>query len=91
LKTPSGSDAAYIAALTGYIDGVISVYDTAVGYLAPTNTILDTEVGTLKAYTFWGTDQAALLDQLEALVDKEVQVEPYPTQNNTLNMYYLCM
>ena len=70
LKTPSGSDAAYIAALTGYIDGVISVYDTAVGYLATTNTILASEVDTLKAYTFWGADQVAVLSQLEDLVDE---------------------
>lgn len=69
LKTPSGNDAARVGALTGYVDGVISVYDTAVGYLDPINKITSGEVDTLKTYPFWGADQLSVLTQLEVAVD----------------------
>ena len=69
MLTSSDNDATNIPTLTGYIDGVINVYDTAVGYLEPANTILASEVDTLKGYPFWGVDQVAVLTQLEALVD----------------------
>ena len=69
MLTSSDNDATNIPTLTGYIDGVINVYDTAVGYLEPANTILASEVDTLKGYQFWGVDQVAVLSQLEALVD----------------------
>jgi len=91
IRASSDNDASNIPQITGYIDGVIAVYDTALEYLEPTNTISSGEVDILKAYLFWGADQVSLLSQLETLVTTRLNTGGQVTDSEQYYKYVLSL
>ena len=72
LKTPSvDDDLSYITQLTGYISGILTVYNNAFSLLEPTHTLTVQDMDTLNGYTFWGQEQRDILQKLGDIVDDE--------------------
>ena len=77
MLTSSDNDATYIPTLTGYIDGIITIYDNTIDLLSPNNTLTSEDVATIASYLFWPADQRDLLNQLGELVSlREITSDP---------------
>jgi hypothetical protein len=77
LKTPSGNDSSYILQLTGYISGILVVYQTALGLLDSTHTLTEPEMDTLDGYAFWGPEQRGILQKLREIIGDSSATEDY--------------
>lgn len=74
LKDPLVTD---VSQLTGYINGVLTVYTNALGLLDSTHTLTESDMDTLDEYTFWDPEQRGILQKLREIVGDSSATEDY--------------